>query len=89
MASCQNTDDTCPTITPHDLRHTAASLDGSLSATFEGMTKTASYVLVQVVLFAAKFVIYEKWVFAGESRLRAAFRSRRQVWTAARANRTP
>jgi putative flippase GtrA len=50
---------------------------------------TGSYVFVQAVLFVAKFVIYEKWVFAGESRLRAAFRSRRQVWTAARANRTP
>lgn len=50
---------------------------------------TAAYVFVQAVLFVAKFVIYEKWVFAGESRLRAAFRSRRQVWTAARANRTP
>jgi putative flippase GtrA len=50
---------------------------------------TAAYVLVQAFFFAVKFVIYEHWVFAGRSRLRAAVRSRRQVWTAARANRTP
>lgn len=50
---------------------------------------TLAYVLVQAILFAAKFVIYERWVFAGRSRVRAALRSRRQVWTAARANRTP
>jgi putative flippase GtrA len=50
---------------------------------------TASYVAVQAILFAAKFVVYEHWVFAGRSRLRAAVRSRHQVWTAARANRTP
>ncbi len=50
---------------------------------------TASYVLVQALLFAAKFMVYEHWVFAGRSRLRAAVRSRHQVWTAARANRTP
>jgi putative flippase GtrA len=50
---------------------------------------TASYVAVQAVFFIVKFVIYDKWVFAGRSRVRAALRSRRQVWTAARANRTP
>jgi putative flippase GtrA len=50
---------------------------------------TGAYVFVQAVLFAVKFVIYEHWVFAGRSRLRAALRSRHQVWTAARANRTP
>ena len=50
---------------------------------------TASYVLVQAVFFALKFLVYEHWVFAGRSRLRAAVRSRHQVWTAARANRTP
>jgi putative flippase GtrA len=50
---------------------------------------TASYVAVQVILFAVKFLIYEHWVFSGRSRVRAALRSRRQVWTAARANRTP
>ena len=50
---------------------------------------TAAYVGVQAVFFVVKFVIYDKWVFAGRSRVRAALRSRHQVWTAARANRTP
>jgi putative flippase GtrA len=50
---------------------------------------TASYVLVQVVLFAAKFAIYEYWVFSERSRVRAAFRSLRQVPRTARANRIP
>jgi len=49
---------------------------------------TGSYVAVQAVLFVAKFVVYERWVFSGRS-LRAAVRSRHQVWTAARANRAP
>jgi putative flippase GtrA len=53
------------------------------------MLVTGAYVLVQAVLFVVKFLIYEKWVFSGQSRLRAAVRSRHQVWTAARANRTP
>lgn len=50
---------------------------------------TGAYVLVQALLFVVKYVIYDRWVFAGHSRFRAALRSRRQVWTAARANRTP
>jgi putative flippase GtrA len=50
---------------------------------------TGSYVAVQGILFVAKFLVYEHWVFYGRSRLRAALRSRHQVWTAARANRTP
>ncbi len=50
---------------------------------------TGAYVFVQAVMFVVKFVIYEKWVFSGQSRLRAAVRSRHQVWSAARANRTP
>jgi putative flippase GtrA len=50
---------------------------------------TSAYVFVQAVFFLVKFVIYDKWVFAGKSRVRAALRSRHQVWTAARANRTP
>ncbi|MBV8990256.1 MAG: GtrA family protein [Solirubrobacterales bacterium] len=49
---------------------------------------TTAYVAVQGVLFGAKFLIYEHWVFSGRS-LRAALRSRRQVWMAARANRSP
>jgi putative flippase GtrA len=50
---------------------------------------TGSYVVVQALLFVVKFVVYDRWVFTGESRFRAAWRSRRQVWNAARANRTP
>jgi putative flippase GtrA len=50
---------------------------------------TGAYVAVQALLFVAKFLVYEHWVFYGRSRLRAAMRSRHQVWTAARANRTP
>ena len=50
---------------------------------------TSAYVFVQAVFFGVKFVIYDKWVFAGRSRIRAALRSRHQVWSAARANRTP
>ena len=50
---------------------------------------TGAYVVVQAIFFIVKFVIYDKWVFAGRSRVRAALRSRHQVWTAARANRTP
>jgi putative flippase GtrA len=53
------------------------------------LVTTAAYVVVQAVFFLVKFVIYDKWVFAGQSRVRAALRSRRQVWSAARANRTP
>jgi putative flippase GtrA len=50
---------------------------------------TASYVLVTVVLFLAKFGIYEYWIFSDRSRVRAAFRSLRQVPRTARANRIP
>lgn len=50
---------------------------------------TAIYVAVQAALFLAKFLAYDRWVFAGRSRLRAALRSRHQVWSAARANRAP
>jgi putative flippase GtrA len=50
---------------------------------------TASYVAVTVVLFFAKFAIYEYWVFSERSRVRAAFRSLRQVPRTARANRIP
>jgi putative flippase GtrA len=50
---------------------------------------TGAYVFVQAVLFGLKFFVYEHWVFAGRSRVRAALRSRHQVWMAARANRTP
>ncbi|HLJ02477.1 MAG TPA: GtrA family protein [Solirubrobacteraceae bacterium] len=50
---------------------------------------TASYLAVFAVLFVAKFAVYEVWIFSGRSRVRAALRSRHQVWMAARANRIP
>jgi putative flippase GtrA len=52
---------------------------------------TGSYVAVTVVLFIAKFGIYEYWVFSERSRVRAAWRSlrQRQMLKMARANRSP
>ncbi|HWD86245.1 MAG TPA: GtrA family protein [Solirubrobacteraceae bacterium] len=50
---------------------------------------TLAYVAVTVILFFAKFVVYEYWVFSERSRVRAAFRSLRQVPRIARANRMP
>ena len=49
----------------------------------------ASYMAVFAILFVAKFAVYEVWIFSGRSRVRAALRSRHQVWQAARANRIP
>jgi putative flippase GtrA len=50
---------------------------------------TATYFGVLAALYAVRFFLYHHWIFSGQSRVRAALRSRRQVWTAARANRTP
>jgi putative flippase GtrA len=50
---------------------------------------TGSYVAVTIVLFFAKFAIYDYWIFSERSRVRAAFRSLRQVPRTARANRMP
>jgi putative flippase GtrA len=50
---------------------------------------TASYFAVLAVLYGLRFFLYEHWIFSGRSRVRAALRSRRQVWSAARANRIP
>ena len=50
---------------------------------------TASYFAVLAALYGVRFFLYEHWIFSGQSRVRAALRSRRQVWMAARANRTP
>jgi putative flippase GtrA len=50
---------------------------------------TGSYFAVLAVLYGVRFFLYHHWIFSGQSRVRAALRSRRQVWTAARANRTP
>ncbi len=50
---------------------------------------TASYFAVLAVLYGLRFFLYEHWIFSGRSRVRAALRSRHQVWSAARANRSP
>ena len=50
---------------------------------------TASYFAVLALLYGVRFFLYEHWIFSGRSRIRAALRSRHQVWSAARANRTP
>ena len=57
---------------------------------------TASYFAMLAVLYGVRFFLYEHWIFSGRSRVRVALRarqealrSRRQVWSAARANRTP
>ena len=50
---------------------------------------TGSYFAVLAMLYVVRFFLYEHWIFSGRSRVRAALRSRRQVWSAARANRTP
>ena len=50
---------------------------------------TASYLAVFAILFVARFAVYEVWIFSGRSRIRAGLRSRIQVRSAARANRTP
>jgi putative flippase GtrA len=53
------------------------------------MLVTGSYFAVLALLYGVRFFLYEFWIFSGRSRVRAALRSRRQVWMAARANRTP
>jgi putative flippase GtrA len=50
---------------------------------------TGSYFAVLAALYGVRFFLYQHWIFSGQSRVRAALRSRRQVWMAARANRTP
>ncbi len=50
---------------------------------------TATYFAVLILLYGLRFFLYQSWIFSGRSRVRAALRSRRQVWMAARANRTP
>jgi putative flippase GtrA len=53
------------------------------------MLVTASYLAVFALLFLVKFGVYELWIFSGRAPLRASLRSRRQVLSAARANRAP
>jgi putative flippase GtrA len=50
---------------------------------------TGSYFAVLAALYGVRFFLYEFWIFSGQSRVRAALRSRRRVWIEARANRAP
>jgi putative flippase GtrA len=43
---------------------------------FRVVLVTGAYVFVQVVLFVAKYLVYEHWVFSGRSRIRAGLRAR-------------
>lgn len=56
---------------------------------FRVILVTGSYFATLAVLYGVRYFLYERWIFSGRSRVRAALRSRHQVWTAARANRTP
>jgi putative flippase GtrA len=49
---------------------------------------TGSYFAVLALLYGVRFFLYHHWIFSGQSRVRAAFKARRQVWLEARANRT-
>ncbi len=50
---------------------------------------TGAYIAMTIVLFFAKFAIYDCWIFSDRSRVRVALRSLRQVQRIARANRIP
>jgi putative flippase GtrA len=41
---------------------------------------TGSYFAVLAVLYGVRFFLYERWIFSGKSRVRAAIRSRRELW---------
>jgi putative flippase GtrA len=41
---------------------------------------TGSYFAVLAVLYGIRFFLYERWIFSGKSRVRAAIRSRRELW---------
>jgi putative flippase GtrA len=45
---------------------------------------TGSYFTVLALLYGVRYFLYERWIFSGQSRVRAAIRSRRAVWTASR-----
>lgn len=74
--------------TQHWVNHHVAPGDG-----VRVLLVTGAYVVVQALLFVVKFVIYDRWVFTGKSRVRAALRARhesfrsRRALTAARMNR--
>jgi putative flippase GtrA len=45
---------------------------------------TASYFAVLAILYGVRYFIYQHWIFSGRSRVRAAIRSRRALWSAGR-----
>jgi putative flippase GtrA len=47
---------------------------------------TGSYFTVLAILYGVRYFLYERWIFSGKSRVRAAIRSRRDVWSAQRAS---
>lgn len=49
---------------------------------------TGSYFAVLALLYAVRFFLYESWIFCGRSRVRAAIRSRRAVWSGQRSSDT-
>ena len=50
VARCRDTDDTFPTITPHDLRHTAASLAGSVRANVKAVQRMLGHAKASMTL---------------------------------------
>jgi integrase len=50
VARCQDTDDTFPTITPHDLRHTAASLAVSVRANVKAVQRMLGHAKASMTL---------------------------------------
>lgn len=50
---------------------------------------TGTYFAVLLILYGIRYLLYEFWIFSGRSRIRAAIRSRRTIWSENRANRRP
>jgi site-specific recombinase XerC len=50
VAACQQADDTFPTITPHDLRHTAASLAVSAGANVKALQRMLGHAKASMTL---------------------------------------
>jgi integrase len=50
VATCQQADDTFPTITPHDLRHTAASLAVSAGANVKALQRMLGHAKASMTL---------------------------------------
>jgi integrase len=50
VAKCQEPDDTFPTITPHDLRHTAASLAVSANANVKAVQRMLGHAKASMTL---------------------------------------